>query len=585
VGLFELLSKVEGVRVRRTIFVIALLLVSPAVFTGFAADDYILVYELSRPPNSEWAGTPPLDLYRLFDPEHVGRLLDGAGLPWWTYDQATCAFMRPLSGLTHVLDHYLMPNNPIWAHLHSLLWFSLLLGVVTATYWQLLDRPWVAALASAMFALDNAHGSTVGWVVNRSAVVAAVFAVTALLCHHRQRSGAGMAWGFAGWAAFALGMFSAELALCIVGYLLAYTVFLDRGSAARRARALLPYALIGVVWAGLRSAGHYGTNGLYAYVDPVHEPVAFLQYLPARLALLIASQVSRLCSDLYEMIPATVQPWFLLAAVFSCSVTLWFTWPTLRTHRTARFWGVGTLLSAVPMAATQPSDRLLTLIGVGTMPLLAQAIYDGLQGARAGGHTAHPGSTALRGGLAAGYSAMHLVIAPVLLPVASLAAAMLDGVIQRAEASLPVEPGVREQTIIVAAAPDSAFMSYLPVIRSVNGKPRPRRQYWLVSTQAEVRIERRAHNVLRVTPARGFYDRRSEARSPLHPFAKGARIELSDMTVEIVELTADGRPAVCDFVFRKPLEASEYVWRTWRSGRLEPLPALPIGQSMVLQAS
>jgi hypothetical protein len=586
-SLFERLKRTERVAVRRWIWALALLLVSPSVFSGFAADDYILLYELRASGARDWAGTPPLDLYRLFDPAHVKRLIDGAGLPWWTYAEANCAFMRPLSGLTHLADQYLAPNNPLIAHLQNLLWFGLLIGLVAAAYRRLLDHAWAAGLASAMFALDSAHGSTVGWIVNRSALIGAAFGVAALLCHDRWRRAAGSGYAVAAWACFALGMFSAELSLGSLGYLLAYALFIDRGSLGRRTLSLLPYALLSLVWAAARRFGQYGTSGLYTYVDPVHEPLAFAITVPARILLLLASQVSRLCSDFYEMVPAPFQVWFLLTAAISCGATLWFAWPSLRTSRPARFWGAGAVLSAVPMAATQPSDRLLTLIGVGALPVLAQAIHDSLQHNQlaTAGVNARSLPVRVRARFAVALCALHLLVAPLLLPITALGTALLDGVIQTAERSLPMDARTREQTVFVAAVPDSAFMSYLPVMRSVNGKPRPRRLYWLVSTQARVQIERRALNVLRVSPARGFFDRRSEARSPLHPFSKGAKVELSDMTVHVVELTSDGRPAVCDFVFREPLESADYVWRTWRNGRLEPLPLLKVGQSASLDAS
>jgi hypothetical protein len=47
------------------------------------------------------------------------------------------------------------------------------------------------------------------------------------------------------------------------------------------------------------------------------------------------------------------------------------------------------------------------------------------------------------------------------------------------------------------------------------------------------------------------------------------------MTATIIEVTTDGRPAACDFVFAQPLEAPKYVWLTWRTGRLEPFQPPP----------
>ena len=75
-----------------------------------------------------------------------------------------------------------------------------------------------------------------------------------------------------------------------------------------------------------------------------------------------------------------------------------------------------------------------------------------------------------------------------------------------AEASLPDDPRLRDQTVIALVVPDSTFMSYIQVIRSVKRKARPQHLYWLVSTEADVKVERRAANVLRLTPAHGPAD-------------------------------------------------------------------------------
>ncbi|HKU37810.1 MAG TPA: hypothetical protein VJR89_06680, partial [Polyangiales bacterium] len=572
--LYSLLAKLELPRVRRSVYALALLLVAPSVFSGFAADDWILLYELDPPPNPDWAGTPPWDLYRLFDPEHVRKLIDGGGLQWWTYVDATCGFFRPLSGLTHMLDHWIARTNPIVAHLHSVFWFALFLIAAGRLYRRLLTPGWVAGVACAMFALDTAHGGSVGWLVNRSALVGGTFAIAALILHHRARSGGGIRFALGAFACCALALLAAELSVCMLGYLVAYALFLERGSLLRRGVTLAPYLPIFAGWAVTRKLGGYGTSGLYTYVDPAQEPFAFLFSLLPRIAMLLAGQGVRLVSDVYEMLPRALQPLYLFAALGGCALLSWFAWPSLRQRAELRFFAAGAVLSAVPMGTTQPSDRLLTLVGVGVMPVIAAAVH----------HALTEGATGLRPKLAAALAGLHLIIAPLFLPIATLGPALLTSVMLGAAESLPDDPQLREQSVFVLVVPDSTFMSYIPVIRHVQGKARPRRLYWLSSTETEVRVERRAANVLRVTPARGFYDRRSEARSPLHPFAAGDRVELSDLTIEIRSLTPDGRPAVCDFVFKAPLESAEYSFRTWRDGQLVPIDVPALGATLTVSA-
>jgi hypothetical protein len=582
VSLFTRLGKLQHAGVRPAVLLLALVLIAPALFSGFAEDDYILLYELREHADSEWAGSPPFDLFKWMDPAHALRLRDGAGLPWWTYEQSVFACLRPVASLTHTLDQQLAPNNAFWAHLHSLLWFTLLVTLCWRAYQLLLDIPWVVALASTMFALDAAHGSTVGWIANRNALIGATLAVAALLCHHVRCSKGSRVFVLGAWCCFALGLLSSELALGALGYLISYEIFFDRARLITRWRKLAPYGLIVLVWGIARHVGGYGSYRLYTYVDPLHEPWAFLRTLPERLVILVASQATHLSSDLSYSVSPTVRPWYLGAALLCCAVTCWFVWPSLRASRGVRFFAAGALLSALPLAATLPSDRLLTLIGFGVFAVLAHAIYLALRDVRA---RLRWRSLPLRARWASVSCVLHLLIAPLCLPVAALMPAFVDRALQSVAEGLPSEPAIRDKTVIVTSVPDTLLMDYLPVMRSGQNVPRPRRQYWFVSTHRAVRLERRATNVMRVIPERGFYDEAAEARSPEVPLRVGDRVELSDMTVEVVALTSDGRPAICDFVFREPLDSSKYVWRTWRHDHLEAWQLPGVGQSATVSAS
>jgi hypothetical protein len=576
------LEKFEGLRARRVVLSAALLLVAPALASGFALDDYVLLYQMAG-PGGEWAGSAPFDLFRWMDPAHDQRLIDGGGMPWWTFEGANCAFLRPLSSLSHMLDHWLWPKSAFGMHAHSLVWFALLLFVAFKVYAALLESRWVAGAACAMFALDSAHGETVGWISNRNALISAAFGIGALLCHHRRRGGAGFGFAVAAWGCFALSLSSAELGVAVCGYLLAYALLFEQGSLRPRLASMIPYAAVFVVWSVSRSAAHYGSFGLGAYVDPIAEPWAFATGLPSRSLVLMSSQISRLGSDLYDLVPTTVQPLLLVWALIVCAVMVWFIWPSLRARRSTRFWAGGAMLSVVPLAATVPSDRLLTLVGFGVMPLLAQAMHDALRAARDWKPDCKPTFAPtghLRVTCALMLAFVHFTVDPALLPLLSLSPALVAKGTETTEASLQTDAALREQTVIVAEVPDSVLLSYLPVMRSFNGKPRPEKLYWLAATHASARFERRGPNVLRVTSEAGFFDRRSEARSPRFPLRKGDRVALSQMTVEIVELTRDGRPEVCDFVFALPLESHSYVWRTWQDGRLQSFRVPTEGKSV-----
>jgi hypothetical protein len=574
--LFARLTQLERPWRGHLVLAVALLLVSPTLLSGLAFDDYLFVYQTNHPARNEWAGSSPFDLFRWVDAAHEPRLLDGQGLPWWSYERTSVAFMRPVSSLTHALDHWLWPHSAFGMHLQSLLWFACMLLVAGRAYSALNESRFVAALASAMFAVDSAHGAAVGWISNRNALVGGIFGIGALLLHHRHRSGAGRPFALLACCCFALGLLSTEAAIGSVGYLVAYALCFERGPWRSRLASLLPYAAISALWVVARRDAHYGVVGLGGYLDPIKEPLEFLQMLPQRALVLIASQVARLAADLFDWAPMVARPLLLICALVCCAGALWAAWPRLRSDRGTRFWTCGAVLSALPLTAAVPSDRLLTLVGLGVMPVLACIMKDALRPSSVGSVEAQQRRAAtLRRDIALALAFVHLIVDPVLLPVLALLPSVMASSAQALETSLPSAPALRDQTVIVAQIPDSWMLSYLPVMRSVNGKPRPDKLHWLLATQEPTRFERLGPNRLRVTCAKGFFDAHWFERNSHQPLHRGDRIQLSEMTVTVIEVSPDGRPVVCDFAFLRPLESSKYVWLTWHEGRLAPFQVPP----------
>ena len=63
----------------------------------------------------------------------------------------------------------------------------------------------------------------------------------------------------------------------------------------------------------------------------------------------------------------------------------------------------------------------------------------------------------------------------------------------------------------------------------------------------------------------------------------GEHVKLSGMTVEIADLTPDGRPAEAVFRFDKPLESSSLRWLCFRGNHFEPFMPPPIGQETTIK--
>ena len=211
----------------------------------------------------------------------------------------------------------------------------------------------------------------------------------------------------------------------------------------------------------------------------------------------------------------------------------------LRTSSRARFFALGMLLATLPVSAQFPHDRLLLFIGVGAAPLIALLIASILQ------PRAERVGTALERG--AGYVCLglHLVLAPLLLPLRVLAPMHGERMVAAADRSLPADAAVRDQTLVLVNPPVDAFAGFLPPTRSAQRRPRPRAVRWLATGTSDVMVERLDARTLRVRPEAGFLAQPAERmqRDPKQRLPVGHRIRYSDLTIEISAETSDQRPA------------------------------------------
>jgi hypothetical protein len=131
-------------------------------------------------------------------------------------------FFRPIASLSRAFDWLVLGEHPWAMHLHSVLWYGLLVAVAAALYRRLLGSTWAAGLAALLYAVDDAHGVPVGWLANRNGLCAAVFGLLAVgaYAHGRERGSRPAAW--LAHAALAASLLSAEAGLAAFLYMGAY---------------------------------------------------------------------------------------------------------------------------------------------------------------------------------------------------------------------------------------------------------------------------------------------------------------------------------------------------------------------------
>jgi hypothetical protein len=567
--------------------ILAIVLTLPSLKAGLIGDDYHHKLLMSGSKSIVKLLDSPIDMFRFFDgnPERIFKLKDYGFLPWWTYENVKGAFWRPLASITHWLDYIIWPNSPPLMHLHSLLWYGALVMVVAFFYRRFATVPLVAGLAALLYAIDDAHGMPAGLISNRNALMATLFGAMAIITHDKWRRDNWHAGIALGPLFLAASLLSAEAGISTCAYLAAHMVFIDRSSLRQRFVAIIPCAVVVVVWRLLWTHLGYGMENIGGYVDPLREPLRFISAVKNHAPFLLLGQLALPPSELSIML--TPKHWILLwriALIFLVLLAFVFA-SLLRRDRTARFWALGMLLSILPICATFPSDRLLTFVGIGAMGLVAQLLFVVF-----GKTEPRPKLLLWRIPalvLAAIFILAHLVIAPLALPVRAAYPMMPKKFTDKLMINGPLDSSVKNQDLIIVNPPVSFFFLVNTLVWESNNQPMPRHLRILSSSLLRsVKVYRQDARTLVVRPEYGYYAMVFDVlfRDKQHPFSVGDRVELTGMTVEIMELTGDGRPAKAAFTFAVPLEDPSLQWLQYKDGSFVPFTPPAIGESVVLQA-
>lgn len=562
------------------IVLLATVLLLPCLSARLVMDDHVLAVKAAAHTLLPELPSEPLSLFTFTtgDPQRNGALMDaGILLPWWTEPHHLNAFFRPLTALTHLLDFRLWPESAALMHLHSLLWFALLLAGLSHVYRTLEPEvPMLTGLALLLYAIDDAHGATVGWIANRNALVSACLALPALVAYHRVAKQGSRVSMWLGPVSFALGLAAGETAICVFGYVAAYALCLDERKWALRLRALLPYVLLLVAHRVLYQRLHLGSFGSSAYRDPLAEPLAFARMLGFNLPILLSAELFVPMADAAFWGDIKGFPALWCWAVATLAALVWLVRPLLTRDRQARFWALGMVLSAGPISASLPGERLLIVVGFGAAPLLARVLADAW-------HWLEQPLIAQRGAqraLVVALAVLHVGVAPFALPLRAYAFESLGKQLDRLDRGIPQGEDVTSQTVVVLNAPLDIMLSYQQISRAVRSVPRPAHLYWLSSGSSPTEVMRVAADALLVTQRDGFLLRPEEThyRASVHDLPVGTRIQRAGMQVEITASMPDGRPRSVLFRFAAPLETDRYVFRIYREGELVPWTPVFIGE-------
>lgn len=546
------------------VIALAVLLCAPSLGNGLDLDDVLQAARLARTPDS-W------QLFALFG--GLDPLVPDLDLPWWRHESMQLTLMRPLAALGIILDHRLFAGHPMWMHVHSLLCYALLLVVAARVYARLIPGRAAGVLALLLYAVDHSHGMVVGWIAARGSLVGAALALLALAAHDRWRRDGWRAGAVLGPMALLVALLANEGAVGVCGYLAAYALCLDRGAWSRRLVSLLPAAAVVLAWRACYVAAGFGAAHTGFYFDPGADPAGFLLRSLENSVILVWSQAFLSAGEVLGLFPGLYLIGALVAALLLVGVGLMFR-RQLRHSAALRFWALGTLLCALPLGATLPTDRQLMLVGFGVFGFAAHLWLEAT-------HT--PMGRGVRW-FCGGWFALHLILSPLLLPLRSLAPAQIHAVVQRVTIDAAMLAPARR--VILLRAPSDLLMFYGRALAQLQGRGFPDQQSYLYAGLGALTVTRVDERTLELRPAQGWLYapldrlfRDADAR-----FTAGQRLAAGTMQVEVREVTADGRPQVVRFQFDVSLADRGFAWFSWDADRPARIVLPAIGETLTLPA-
>lgn len=548
----------------RLAVLLGVLLCASSLGNGLDLDDVLQAARVAE------GGGDPRALFVLFG--RPAPLFADADAPWWRHEDMSLALLRPLAAATHLFDLRVFAGQPAWMHAHSLLWYALLLVIAARAYRRLIPAGWACALATLLYAIDHGHGMVVGWLAARNGMMGAALGLVCLVAHVRWREGWRPGAALAP-AALLLGLLASEGAVAACGYLAAYALCLERGPWSRRLLSLVPAALVVLGWRAAYVAAGYGAAHSGFYFDP-GDLSGFVVRSLEHAAILVWSQVFVSAGEGLAMAPGLFLPAALVAAATLAGVAALLR-ADLRRSPALRFWAVGTLLCALPLGATLPTDRQLLLIGFGVFGFAAQLCAelrersDRRRGVRWFGRV---------------WFVIHAGLSPLLLPLRAVSPAQIHALAaEAADAALTDAPPER---VILVRAPSDLVMLYARAERRLQGRPFPAEFRYLYAGLGALTVTRIDDRTIELRPEAGWLyaplDRLFRAEADR--FRAGERVEAGTMVVEVLEVSADGRPMAARVRFDRPLDDASFAWRSWEGKRPERFELPAIGSTRTLPA-
>ncbi|MFO7564968.1 MAG: hypothetical protein R6X02_20150 [Enhygromyxa sp.] len=540
----------------------AILLGLPTLDVELFGDDLVQQDFLRRQHAGE-SSAPWWNMFSLVEgprTRNIGMRTSGR-YPWWVDPDLHIVFFRPLTVLTHHVDHWLWPRTLWLMHLHSVMWHALACALGWAIARRLFEDRALASLAALIFTVSATHVMPVTWLAHRNGLVSTAFALGALLAHDHWRRDRRKLGGVLAPISILGALLSAEAGVVIVGYLVAYAVFLDRGSWSSRLLALVPGLVVVGGWLLAYSKAGFGATASGAYLDPFSDPRGFALSFPGRYLWLLGSSVSP------PLLAVEMLGWLWIGATLVIALAV-VVFVSVDASRVARFGLLAVVLGCIPLTTSHPGPRLLVLTSFGAALVFAELLDRWLFAPV----EARPILRRSAGGLVL---LVHLLIPPAVGVFMSelLGEHKPSGAASAYGEALPNE-GLRRKGLVIVHAPNFVSAEYLPVARLSRGLEPPNFKWLLHEGPIPPEVTQVDASTLELHDPRGWpAEGISEywRSTTLAPFVVGETIKTVDFVAEVREVDERGKAVRVRFQFRAKLDSPTFVWTRWEGHDYVPL--------------
>ena len=573
------------------ILLVTVALSSSSLALGFYADDYVLRAELGGtfPMSVSW-----WDLYRFVPGTLEGNRAAMAvgGLPWWAAPELRLHLVRPLASALFALDRALFTSAPLGYHLHSIAWALAMVAAARLVLRRVLPGP-TGTLALFLFAVNEGHAFTYGWISGRHLSIAATFALIAIYAFVRDREDGWRAGRWIAALALSAGLAGGETALGAVAYATMHVVFTParasrdgdaRARDSRVAAAAPSLVVLALYVVAYRVVGGGAAHG-GGYVDPISDPWGFLTVSVKRLPILLGDAVLAVPAEISNAVPnAPLIALGVVAAAFVAWLYRACSSSVPRSERAVLRWLVpGALLALVVGLGGFPGARVRLMSDVGIAALFAVILRNGFRSRKDGG-----APLVFRRAGAGLLALVHVVVAPLAL-VANLrvnvgVARDVDAIAAEARRALNAPPAKR---VFVIGASDPMVMIYPAAVLEAESPG-------VVSCWSVLSAAKTSHRVTRldastvlveplgITLLNGAFE--TLYRSPREPMHVGDTSSQCGATYRVTAVMG-GKPTAFEVHLERPLDDDDEVrWLSWQTGaddaRLRRFELPRVGESV-----